>query len=252
MKFSIVDCRCVRKVSATLSAIAWTRLSQSLTLAAVTLGLACGPESVAPGGPQASIDSFIAAQGLIQPSPATMRLQLHRPLADFFDVRFGTPFQCYADWEPGPVQCQLGYATGFRYGGRIGWIVFDYFQHPDSAEIARAQRFDLRASDEQLLSKEFADSVCARDWDLCHYGWPPYLVREPDTPHWRLVEVAQGLNTFINPGLADVLLATPATGQNCEILRVIASLLAFQGDAYAVMRATAAARLRTLPGCVAA
>jgi hypothetical protein len=247
-----VDCRYVRKVSAVVSAIARKRLIQSLSLAVVTLGLACGSESVAPGGPQASIDSFIASRGLIQPSPAKMRLQLHQPLVDFFDVRFGTPFLCYADGEPGPIQCQLGYATGLRYGARIGWIVFDYFQDPDSAEIARAPRFDLRASDAQLLSNEFADSVCARDWDLCHYGLPPYLVREPDTPHWRLVEVAQGLNTFINPGLADVLLAAPATGQDCEILRIIASLFAFQGDAYAVMRATAAARLTALAACVAA
>jgi hypothetical protein len=44
-----------------------------------------------------------------------------------------------------------------RYGARIGWIVFDYFQNPDSAEIARAQRFDLRASDAQGVVCEYYD-----------------------------------------------------------------------------------------------
>jgi hypothetical protein len=215
------------------------------------MGLGCdGSASLGPVRQEASIDSFVTSQALVQASSPRIRLELDHPRVTFFDVAFGTPFQCYVDYEP--VMCQLGHATGLRYGERIGWVVFDYFERPDSAVIARAQFFDLRSSDTELLSLQFEDTLCARDYDLCHYGFPHYLAREAVTPRWRMLELARSLITFIDPQLAAVLLANPTAGSDCDVLRIIASLPVYQGDAYAEVRAAAASRLASLAACSAA
>ena len=212
------------------------------------IGLGCGGSaSLGPVRPEASIDSFITSQALVHPSSPKIRLEVDHPHVTFFDVSFGTPFQCDLDHQP--VMCQLGYATGLRYGDRIGWVVFDYFAQPDSAVIARAQFFDLRSADTELLALQFEDTLCARDYDLCHYGFPHYLARDAVTPTWRTLELARSLITFIDPQLAVTLLANPTAGSDCDVLRIIASLPVYQGDAYAEVRAAAASRLAGLAAC---
>src|SRR2546425_7646506 len=70
------------------------------------IGLGCsGSASLGPVRPEASIDSFITSQALVHPSSPKIRLEVDHPHVTFFDVSFGTPFQCDLDHQP--VMCQL-------------------------------------------------------------------------------------------------------------------------------------------------
>ena len=221
-------------------------LGRCLNLLLFAAGSACSrSEQTGPVGPLASIDSFVAVQQLVHPSVPRTRLELAEQRVTFFDLSFGTPFPC--DFEGQPVVCQLGYATGLRYGARIGWLAFDYFADPDSAAILRAPRFDLDPSDADILSLDFTAAICAHDYDLCHYTFPHYLARDIDTPRWRLLALANTLITFIDPVLAEQLLVNPTAGSDCKILQIIASLPVYQGDAYAGVRVTAATRSPAFP-----
>ena len=200
---------------------------------AIAACVALGCDRTGPSVADLAIGAFIAAQHLDQAQPPSTVLSIPSGRLVFFRVEFGPLVGC--DW----TRCRAYGAVGLLVENRIGWLEYS---GPDSTSL-RDALLDLRPSDAYLFSTAFADSVCAHDWSLCHYVVPKLLARDPDTPRWRLLVLAQGLAAFIWPWLAEALIDHPVAGNDREILTIIATLPVFQGDAYQDVRARARQRL---------
>jgi hypothetical protein len=204
--------------------------------------VACGVLDLA--GPQTSaregeIEQFVQQQLSKVLGVDTL---MHVPEHDvvLFTVTYGDPVPATM---PCIGTCPPAYprAWGLKYSRKIGWLS-GMFSHPD-----RYRFFEVDAGDQYLFTGEFFSAMGAAEPVLLEQTFKPMLVRNTATPLPTLQILGEGLYTWINPPLAELLLEDPRVRASRDILVLIANLPVFQGDAYRYVRVEAQQMLRQFP-----
>jgi hypothetical protein len=176
------------------------------------------------------IAAFIEREGLLNPQPVQIILDLPASNVTIFRLRFGH--------RSDELVYEIAY--GLRHHGKIGWIFLS------GVNPAGFTIYDPAASDAALFSEATWKAVDAADtWVY----WQPFLgmlARDPDVPEAALLQIAEQLVDYIAPWIAGRLLDNPRVQSSREILSVLATLPVYSGDAYAEARLRAQALLDTL------
>jgi hypothetical protein len=216
------------------------------TFIAVTLSLLAACSALDFLGPNRALETksgdvehFVQQQQL--PKVQQIETRLHVPEHELmlFKVVFGDPVR---DNMPCIGECPPAYprAWGLKYGTTIGWLLgpFD--------DLKRYRFFTTGPEDHYLFTAEFFGKLAAAEVLLFEQTFKPMLARSSATPSEALLLITEGLYTWINPPLAELLLENPKVRASRDMLVLIANLPIFQGDAYREVRAKAQALLRQL------
>jgi hypothetical protein len=174
------------------------------------------------------IDEFVGQQLLkIRAVDTLMHVADHDVVV--FRVVYGDPVP---DNMPCIGSCPPTYpqAWGLKYDQKIGWLSGSL---PDSERI---RFFAVSGEDHYLFTAEFFIALGAADPILLEQTFKPMLVRNLAIPLSALRLIGEGLYSWINPPLAELLLENPRARASRDLLLLIANLPVFQGDAYREVR----------------
>lgn len=184
------------------------------------------------------IAQFLAAENLPNVQTPAIRGRFRTYHGAVFLVAYGPEIPC-SDFGP-PKTCFAASALGLQVGARVGWLLFNL---PHGATIGAHDYLDFKAREPDLYAARFWHEFSRVD-EITYQQWfKERLIRDADVPLEVLQRIAGELSIWISPWLAGLLLADSRAGQDPTVLRSIAHLPTFQGDAYAAVRAQAALRL---------
>ena len=215
--------------------MAWTR-SLVVSAAVVIAAGACAnsTESKDLATPDASVFALVEVESLRHVQRVDVLLDIPSEQTQVFRVVYGDSFPV-----PGYCQRGCGYAfpsaVGLKVKSHVGWLL--------EADTSLRRRFDVLPTDAYLFTEDFFARFEQAEVILFQQPFKSLLATDGDTPEPALSMLVQGLATWINSSLATRLLDNPHVAGNRELLRRIAELPVFQGDAYKVARERAARML---------
>lgn len=201
----------------------------SITACANTLPLETRP-------PATEVLAFVEAEGVPRVRRIEVLLDVRAERAQVFRITYGDSVRVIGACEAG---CGYTFPTaiGLQLGSHIGWLA--------AADTALDSHFDVVASDAYFFSEDFFGRLERVDVTLFQQAFKVRLAADVDTPEHVLWRLVQGLSSWISPSLVDVLLDNPNVAGNEAMLRHIADLPVFQGDAYREARQRSARMLAT-------
>lgn len=191
------------------------------------LTLACGKsESMLEPVPSV-VASFVASQGL--PKVQTINNVLNDPQHGLtvFRVAYGDPVPplglCVGSCPP-----VYRRAVGIRLERKVGWL--------EGLDSSRYPFFDVSVTDLYLFTEDLFTKFGKSEPILFQQPFKALLASDRDTPDEGLWLIVHGLSTWISPWIGGLLLDNPRVVANKEMLKAIAQLPGYEGDAYAVVR----------------
>jgi hypothetical protein len=194
------------------------------TIACLLLFHSCDANLTAPETDQV-INEFIKNQNLPKPQPYRVTYSNYQENVTVFKLLFGEPFDC-------PSGCAYSAGIGLKLKNKIGWLYLSLSE----MQLTERNSYDIDSTEIYLFSKSFWDNLEKADQWTFRYALLPLLVRDSDTPLDVLNRISQGLYSYIDSYLGELLLLNIKVITDRTILTLLANLPVFQGDAYLSVR----------------
>ncbi len=183
-----------------------------------------------------SIDLFVKNAQFPESNGYTTLIDNKDNDVQVFKLSYGKPNDC-------PAGCFYSEATGLKYKNKIGWISISNY---DKFDISKLTFFDFEKGDSYLYSDQFMSELKEKDDRVYQNSYLALLAKDKDVPVSVLLGIAEVLDTYIEPNIAETLLKNSAVQNNKEILEIISKLPVYRGDAYGPVRAKAAILLNQI------
>jgi hypothetical protein len=185
----------------------------------------CDDNSTGPETDKVIID-FIESQMLPKPQHYKISFFNSQENVSVFKLNFGEPFDC-------PSGCAYSVGMGLKYKNKIGWL---YLNGLSETDLIQKDFYDIDSTEMYLFSESFWNELDKADQWNYRYALLPILVKDVNTPLNVLNRIAQGLYSFIDSYLGELLLLNIKVINDRTILTLLANLPVFQGDAYSSVR----------------